>query len=246
MKILLVEDEARIASFVMKGLAAHGYEVEHVTTGADALRRVSETDVAILDLGLPDMDGLDLLPALRSSSTDVQVIVLTARGDVDDRVRGLELGADDYLSKPFAFEELLARVRARIRTLEQGERRQLAHAGVRMDLLRREVAVDGRRVELSAREFDLLQAFLREPARTLSRETLLSQVWGLEFDPRSNLVEVYVRYLRRKLGRGRILTVKGHGYRLADTTPRGGEASLPENLPGYGGARSGRRNTGTA
>jgi DNA-binding response OmpR family regulator len=215
MRVLLVEDEDRIASFVVKGLAAHGYEVERVSNGADALRRAPDADLAILDLGLPDIDGLDVLSALRSSAIDVQVIVLTARGDVDDRVRGLERGADDYLSKPFAFEELLARIRARVRTLEQGGRRQLAHHGVRMDLLRREVTVDGRRVELSAREFELLQAFLREPSQTLSRETLLSHVWGLEFDPRSNLVEVYVRYLRKKLGSGRIVTVKGLGYRLA-------------------------------
>jgi two-component system, OmpR family, response regulator len=215
MRILLVEDEDRIASFVTKGLAAHGYEVERVSTGADALRRAPEADLAILDLGLPDIDGLDVLTALRSTVTDLQVIVLTARGDVGDRVRGLERGADDYLSKPFAFEELLARIRARVRTLEQVDRRHLQHAGVRMDLLDRQVRVDGRRVELSGREFELLEAFLREPSRTLSRETLLSRVWGLEFDPRSNLVEVYVRYLRRKLGSGRIITVKGRGYRLA-------------------------------
>jgi DNA-binding response OmpR family regulator len=169
----------------------------------------------ILDLGLPDVDGLHVLSALREAREDVQVIVLTARRGVDDRVEGLEAGADDYLSKPFAFEELLARIRARVRTLERRDRSVLRWGSLEMDLLARGVSVEGRRVELSAREFELLEALLREPSATHTRESLLADVWGLTFDPRSNLVDVYVRYLRRKLGRDRIETVKGSGYRLA-------------------------------
>jgi DNA-binding response OmpR family regulator len=215
MNVLLVEDEERIASFLRKGLARHGYDVTVASTGREGIERAAAADVVILDLGLPDMDGLDVLSALRIAEVGAQVIVLTARGDVDDRVEGLERGADDYLAKPFAFEELLARIRARVRTLEERERRVLAHADVRMDLLRRRVTVEDVPVALSGREFALLEAFLRDPAAILSRSALLSRVWGLEFDPRSNLVEVYVRTLRKKLGADRIETVKGRGYRLA-------------------------------
>ena len=214
MRIILIEDEERIASFVMKGLRAHGYEVDHVQTGGEGLRRAAAADVVILDLGLPDVDGLEVLRLLRASSEEVQVIVLTARGELRDRVEGLERGADDYITKPFAFDELLARIRARVRTLEQVERRVLRHGGLVMDLLTRTVTLAGTEVALSGREFELLQALLREPGRPVSRQELLSRVWGLDFDPRSNLVEVYVRYLRRKLGADRIVTVKGAGYRL--------------------------------
>jgi two-component system copper resistance phosphate regulon response regulator CusR len=215
MKILLVEDEDRIVSFLRKGLSKHGYEVESTSTGREALERSRAADIVILDLGLPDMDGLEVLSAMRSADVDAQVIVLTARDGVDDRVEGLERGADDYLAKPFSFEELLARVRARIRTREGATRRTLQHGDIRMDLLARAVTVGERVVALSAREFAVLEAFLREPAAVLSRPALLSQVWGIDFDPRSNLVEVYVRMLRRKLGGDRIETVKGRGYRLA-------------------------------
>jgi DNA-binding response OmpR family regulator len=215
MNVLLVEDEEGIVSFLRKGLSKHGYDVTVASTGREGIEQATGADVVILDLGLPDMDGLDVLSALRSAEVGAQVIVLTARGDVDDRVEGLERGADDYLAKPFAFEELLARIRARIRTLHEQERRVLAHADVRMDLLRRRVTVADVPVALSGREFALLEAFLRDPATILSRSALLSRVWDLEFDPRSNLVEVYVRTLRRKLGAERIETVKGRGYRLA-------------------------------
>jgi DNA-binding response OmpR family regulator len=148
------------------------------------------------------------------------VIVLTARDGVDDRVDGLEAGADDYLVKPFAFEELLARVRARVRARDQQPDRILRWGAVRMDRLARRVTVDGHRIDLSGREFELLEAFLQQPSEVHTREALLSSVWGLGFDPRSNLVDVYVRYLRRKLGPGRIETVKGAGYRLAPDGPR--------------------------
>jgi DNA-binding response OmpR family regulator len=213
MKILIVEDEDRIASFLEKGLTASGFVVERAGTGGDALAAGSdrELDLAILDLGLPDMDGLDVLRRWRRDGNEVPVIVLTARDKVGDRIRGLSLGADDYLPKPFAFKELLARVRARLRpraatTLEAG--------GLRLDLLTREASVDGRPVDLTLREFVLLGEFVRHPNQILTREWLLGGVWKLQFDPRSNVVDVYVGYLRRKLGDGLIETVRGEGYRL--------------------------------
>jgi DNA-binding response OmpR family regulator len=219
MKVLVVEDEGKIASFIVKGLSGAGYETEHVTTGGEAVERAADADVMILDLGLPDTDGLDVIRAIRERDLETQVIVLTARAELTDRVLGLELGADDYLVKPFAFEELLARIRARVRTLEQVERRHLAFDGIRMDLLERNVSVGGRRVELPARQFELLEVFLRAPGEVLDREQLLEQVWGLAFDPGTNIVDVYVGYLRRKIGAARIETVRNHGYRLRPAAP---------------------------
>ncbi|MEQ8834436.1 MAG: response regulator transcription factor [Miltoncostaeaceae bacterium] len=218
MKILVVEDEARIASFVVRGLRAEGYAVEHVETGEEALRRgrADDVDLMILDLGLPDMDGLDVLRRLRTDGSHLQVLVLTARGGVSDRVEGLDMGADDYLTKPFAFDELLARVRARVRDRGTDE----AGAGilevgdVTLDVARRRVRVGEVEHDLTAREFALLQAFMRRPDQVLSRERILSQVWELDWDPGSNVVDVYVRYLRRKLGDERIETVRGVGYRF--------------------------------
>jgi DNA-binding response OmpR family regulator len=142
------------------------------------------------------------------------VIVLTARAELADRVHGLQRGADDYLVKPFAFEELLARIRARVRSLEQVERRHLSLDGIRMDLLDRKVSVDGRRVGLSARQFELLEVFLRSGGEVLTRDRLLEQVWGLDFDPGTNVVDVYVGYLRKKIGADRIETVRNRGYRF--------------------------------
>jgi DNA-binding response OmpR family regulator len=219
MKVLVVEDEGKIASFIVKGLSSAGYETEHVTTGGEAVERAADADVMVLDLGLPDTDGLDVIRAIRERDLETQVIVLTARAELTDRVLGLELGADDYLVKPFAFEELLARIRARVRTLEQVERRHLAFDGIRMDLLERNVSVGGRRVELPARQFELLEVFLRAPGEVLDREQLLEQVWGLAFDPGTNIVDVYVGYLRRKIGAARIETVRNHGYRLRPAAP---------------------------
>ncbi len=216
MKVLVVEDEAKIASFIVKGLTAAGYEAQHVSTGTEAIAAAPHADVVVLDLGLPDVDGVDVLEKMRAGGVEAQVIVLTARGEIADRVDGLERGADDYLTKPFAFEELLARIRARVRTLEQVERRDLAACGIRMDLLERRVSVDGRTVELSARQFGLLEVFLRAPGRVLTREHLLAQVWGIDFDPGTNVVDVYVGYLRRKVGPDRIETVRSQGYRLCE------------------------------
>jgi DNA-binding response OmpR family regulator len=211
-KLLLVEDEERVASFLGKGLRAHGYAVEWVRNGTDALARAMQPGIAlvILDLGLPDLDGLDVLAAMRGRGSQVPVLVLSARGRVDDRVRGLDLGADDYLGKPFAFEELLARVRANLRPRAPAS--VLDAGGISLDLVRREVTVAGRPVSLSAREFSLLKAFAAHPRQVLSRQELLSMAWGMDFDPGTNLVDVYVGYLRRKLGDGMIQTVRGSGY----------------------------------
>lgn len=216
MKLLVVEDEERVASFLHKGLRAHGYDVEWVQTGQDALRRLMDPGISlvILDLGLPDLDGLDVLEGLRGRGSAVPVLVLSARGRVDDRVTGLNLGADDYLGKPFAFEELLARVRANLRPRTADAPGVLQAGGICIDPLRREVTVDGRAVSLSAREFSLLKAFADHPGQVLSRQELLSMAWGIDFDPQTNLVDVYVGYLRRKLGEPVIETVRGAGYCL--------------------------------
>lgn len=215
MKILVVEDQDRTASFLEKGLSADGFVVERAATGRSALAAGSDPDLdlAILDLGLPDMDGLDVLLQWREQGNEVPVIILTGRDKVDDRVWGLNMGADDYLPKPFAFEELLARVRARLRSGRRAAT-TLEAGGVRLDLLTREVTVDGRAVDLTVREFALLEEFVLRPRQVLTREQLLSRVWKLDFDPHSNLVEVYVGYLRGKLGAGFIETVRGEGYRL--------------------------------
>jgi DNA-binding response OmpR family regulator len=216
MTLLIVEDEARVASFLDKGLRAHGYDVEWAQTGQDALRRLTGPGISlvILDLGLPDLDGLDVLENLRDRGSVVPVLVLSARGRTGDRVKGLNLGADDYLGKPFAFEELLARVRANLRPRAAVSPRMLQAGSIRIDLLRREVTISGRTVSLSAREFSLLQAFAAHPGQVLSRQELLSMAWDINFDPQTNLVDVYVGYLRRKLGGPIIETIHGAGYRL--------------------------------
>ena len=222
--ILLVEDEERVASFVTKGLRARGYSVEWMTSGQDALQRAVQPDISlmILDLGLPDMDGLEVLGGLRERGATIPILVLSARARVEDRVKGLNLGADDYLAKPFAFEELLARVRANLRPRTAVSPDVLRVGGISIALLQREVTIDGRSVSLSTREFSLLKAFVSHPREVLSRQELLSMAWGMDFDPRTNLVDVYVRYLRRKLGERVIETVRGAGYRLQVDTQASG------------------------
>jgi DNA-binding response OmpR family regulator len=215
-RILIAEDEPRIASFLQKGLRAAGYVTTVVTNGIDAAgyARGDDYDLLILDLGLPGQDGLAALAQIRARGERVPVIVLTARDAVPDRVTGLDLGADDYLTKPFSFEELLARVRARLRGPGRPAPTVLEIGSVRLDLVRRTAAVGGREVELTAREFLLAETLARHPGQVLSREQLLDRVWGLAHDPGSNVVDVYVGYLRRKLGTGVIQTVRGMGYRL--------------------------------
>lgn len=217
-RILIIEDEPRISSFIAKGLRAAGLTpvvADSALTGTE--QALSGTfELIILDLGLPDADGFTVLRRIRAAHLDTPVIILTARGGVDDTVAGLQSGADDYMAKPFHFDELLARVRLRIRTPENpgADSSVLRHGELEMDLLRRRVTVAGREVDLSTREFALAEAFLRHPGQALSREQLLSRVWGYDFDPGSNIVDVYVGYLRGKLGSERFQTVRGIGYRL--------------------------------
>jgi two-component system copper resistance phosphate regulon response regulator CusR len=218
-RILIAEDEQRIAAFLDKGLTAEGYATTVVADGASAYEyaRSGQFDLLVLDLGLPVRDGLTVLRQLRADHIEVPVIILTARDAVPDRVAGLEGGADDYMAKPFAFAELLARVRLRLRAPGHAEPTQLRYGTLTLDLRTRYAHVDGHQVELTAREFSLTETLLRHPGQVLSREQLLDQVWGLNFDPGSNIVDVYVRNLRRKLGNTRIETVRGMGYRLTDT-----------------------------
>jgi DNA-binding response OmpR family regulator len=220
MTVLLVEDEDRIASFVTKGLGARGFEVRRVASGAEAQAAVSEEiGVVVLDLGLPDVDGLEVLRRLREQSPRLPVVILTARGDIEDRVRGLDLGADDYVAKPFAIDELAARLRARLRPRSVDAVR-LRVGELELDLIARRARVGDHVIWLTAREFALLETLMRHAGTTVSRPELLSEVWSLDFDPRSNLVDVYVRYLRRKLGPAWIATERGVGYRIADPNPQ--------------------------
>lgn len=215
-RILIAEDEPRIATFIDRGLRAQGHTTTIVTDGGEALAaaRPGGHDLLVLDLGLPTLDGLEVLRTLRGEGSDLPVVILTARDSVEDRVTGLDGGADDYLPKPFALEELIARVRVRLRPAAPDAPATLVVGDLRLDLRTRRISVGERNVDLSAREFALAEAFCRHPDQVLSREQLLSQVWGFDFDPGSNVVEVYVRYLRRKIGSARIETVRGMGYRL--------------------------------
>ncbi|RAY13395.1 DNA-binding response regulator [Actinomadura craniellae] len=215
-RILIAEDETRIASFLDKGLRRHGFVTTVAADGALAyeLARTGEFDLLVLDLGLPVRDGFTVLRQLREARVTMPVIILTARDSVADTVAGLEGGADDYIAKPFAFEELLARVRLRLRPERVPEATVLKVGDLSLDLRTRRARVRDRTVDLSAREFALAEFFCRNPDRVLTREQLLGHVWGFDFDPGSNVVDVYVRYLRRKLGAARIETVRGTGYRM--------------------------------
>ena len=216
-RILIAEDEPHIVRFLVKGLQAQGYATAHAGDGglALAMARTGQFDLMLLDLGLPGRDGLDVLAQLRSERVRLPVILLTARSTPEDIVSGLDSGADDYLSKPFRLAELLARVRVRLRSAASPEVFVLSHGDLSLDLRTRQAQVNGRTVDLSAREYALAEVLLRHPGQVLSREQLLSHVWGYEYDPGSNVVEVYIRYLRNKLGPERITTVRGIGYRLA-------------------------------
>ncbi len=218
--ILIIEDETRISDFVAKGLRAAGFTTHATASGMEgvALATHGGFDLVILDVGLPDIDGFEVLEQLRGQGVTVPVIMLTARSSVTDTVAGLQGGADDYMAKPFSFEELLARVHLRLRSEQAAGATEggalLKHRDLTLDLRTRRAEVDGKSVDLSAREFTLAETFLRNPGQVLSREQLLSNVWGYDFEPGSNVVDVYVRYLRRKLGADRFETVRGMGYRL--------------------------------
>ena len=216
-RILIAEDEHRIASFLEKGLRANGFATTVIADGptAAAAARDGDFDLVLLDLGLPGQDGLEVLAEIRRRGDRLPVIVLTAREAIPDRVAGLDRGADDYVTKPFSFEELLARIRVRLRDAGSKEATLLRAGELVLDLRTRRASVGNQSIELTAREYALLEVFLRHPDQVLSREQLLSHVWGYDFDPGSNVVEVYVRYLRKKIGDTRISTVRGMGYRLA-------------------------------
>ncbi|MDQ2625119.1 MAG: response regulator transcription factor [Actinomycetota bacterium] len=218
-QVLIAEDNEGIASFVAKGLKSAGYAPFVVGTAREAWENAQsgEFDLLILDIGLPDADGFSVLRRLREARNSMPVIVLTARSSVTDTVAALEGGADDYMPKPFRFEELLARVRLRLRpesSTGSTDATVLTAGEVSLDLRSRRARVGEREVDLSAREFALAEMFLRNPGNVLSREQLLSRVWGMDFDPGSNVVDVYVRYLRKKLGADTIETIRGMGYRL--------------------------------
>ena len=223
MKILVVEDETAIADFVQRGLEAEGYAVACADDGPEGERQALDDDVdlVVLDLMLPGRDGLSVLGSIREQKPALPVIVLTARDAVEDKVAGLDGGATDYVTKPFSFDELTARIRAHLREPANGaETTTVDAAGIHVDLLSREVVLSDEAVHLSAREFDLLVFFMRHCDEVLSREQILSAVWGYDFDPGTNVVEVYVGYLRRKLaasgGPARIETLRSVGYRLTD------------------------------
>jgi DNA-binding response OmpR family regulator len=217
-RVLIVEDEPRLASFLQKGLRASGFTTCVAADGAAAARMADDGkfDLLILDLGLPDCDGSEVLSDLRSAGQRLPVIVLTARDDLSDKLAAFDGGADDYLTKPFRFEELLARIRARLRKEGTPEQTVITAGAVALDLRTRRVEVDGELVELTVREFAVLEVLMRHRGQVLAREQLLSHVWGYDYDPGSNVVDVYVGYLRRKLGGQAIETVRGVGYRLAN------------------------------
>ncbi len=222
--ILLIEDEPGIVDFVTRGLEAEGFPVEAVLDGTEGERRAlhDSFDLIVLDLMLPGRDGLEILDSLRQSRITTPVIVLTARGEIEDRVTGLDAGAVDYLVKPFSLAELAARVRAQLRLAAQSPAATLYAGDIEVSLLTREVHRAGRPVRLSSTELDLLVHLMRHRGRVLSREQILAAVWGYEHDPRTNVVDVYIGYLRRKLGTPEspapILTVRSVGYRLDDAS----------------------------
>jgi two-component system, OmpR family, response regulator len=221
-RILVVEDDERIASFLVKGLRAEGYTPVVAASGTEAQHRLSlateSYDLVLLDLGLPGIAGEDVLRWLRARGQAVPVIILTARADVREKVRGLDLGANDYVTKPFSFEELLARVRATVRSTSQPSASELVVGDLRLDLFTKIAQRDGRNIELAPREWALLELFMRHPTHVLSRTRILGEVWDYDFDPGSNVVDVYVGYLRRKINlpglEPLLKTVRGAGYRL--------------------------------
>ncbi|MEM8805628.1 MAG: response regulator transcription factor [Cyanobacteria bacterium P01_G01_bin.38] len=218
-RILIAEDESRIASFIEKGLKAQGFTTAIAPTASEATLHAmgDDYDLLILDLGLPDKDGLEVVEELRGQGAKLPIIILTARDDVSDKVAGLEGGADDYVTKPFRFEELLARVRVRLRQTPGkaiADEQVLRVGAVELDLRTRRVRVNNEVIDLPAREFTLAETFFRHPGQVLSREQLLDRVWGYDYNPGSNIVDVYVGYLRKKMGSDLIETVRGMGYRL--------------------------------
>lgn len=220
MRILLIEDDAAIARVLQRGLRAHGHQTVLAETGEDgvALATDETVELVILDISLPGLNGHQVLERIRADRPRLPMMMLTAHGDVQSKVKALHGGADDYLTKPFAFEELLARIQAITRRLDQPESSQILAGDLRLDLLARRVYYGDELIDLTAREFALLTYFMRHPNQVLSRQQILFAVWEYDFDPESNIVDVYVRYLRSKIDRpdapSYIATVRGAGYRF--------------------------------
>jgi DNA-binding response OmpR family regulator len=214
--LLVVQEEPPVASFIKRGLEAEGFVVRTACDGAEALEmsRSSDLDLIVLDLVLPTVTGEEILATLRAAGSSVPVIVLTASDAVPDRVAILNAGADDYVTRPCSFSELLARIRARLRAADQTVPTTVSHGRVTIDVVTRDVRIGGRSVDLTAREFALLETLMRHAGQVLSQAQLLDQVWGYDRDPTSNVVEVYVGYLRKKLRRDVVETVRGAGYRF--------------------------------
>lgn len=225
MKVLVVEDEKKMAAFLERGLKEHGFMVTCGRHGDEALNLILETpfDAVVLDVMLPGLDGLSIVRRLRQRGNTTPVLMLSARGEVDERVEGLEAGADDYLAKPFAIKEVVARVRALGRRQPEARATVLKAGDLTMDVTQREVRRGGDRIDLSAREHKMLEVLLRNAGRVCGRALLLQQVWDFNFDPGSNLVDVYIRRLREKLDAGRetrlLHTVRGSGYVLKEEKP---------------------------
>ena len=222
-RILIAEDESRIVSFLEKGLKANGFTTTVAKDADEAINLTlsNQFDLLLLDLGLPKKDGLEVLEQLRGQGAALPIIILTARDDINDKVAGLEGGADDYVTKPFRFEELLARIRLRLRNFQLQSYKnnqiitQIKIANLILDLPTRKVILDGQEIDLAAKEFSLLETFMSHPKQVMTREQLLDRVWGFDYDPGSNIVDVYVGYLRKKLGSNVIRTVRGVGYCLS-------------------------------
>ena len=220
MRILVVEDERAIADFIERGLRSEGYAVRCTRDGDSGLTEALTGDygLVLLDVLLPGKNGLEVLKEIRRRDSELPVILLTALGETDQKVQGLDLGANDYVVKPFAFDELIARIRAHLRRPGQAEAAVLEVGDIRLDLRTRAVLRDGRDVRLTAREFELLAYLMRHPNQVLSRSQILNAVWGYDYDPGTNVLEVYIGYLRRKLGAVDgpvpIETVRSAGYRL--------------------------------
>ena len=223
MRVLLVEDEKKMASFIERGLKEEGYAVDVMNDGEQGWECVvvNEYDVLILDVMLPKINGFDLCAKIRQSGKRMPILLLTAKDSVEDKIKGLDDGADDYLTKPFAFDELLARLRALLRRpRELREESQLNGGGIVMDLLTRKVKDEKGEISLSQKEFALLEFLMRHKGEVVTRTQIAEHVWDLHFDPMSNTIDVYINFLRKKIdtqpGKSRIETVRGSGYRFAD------------------------------
>ena len=225
MKILVVEDEERVAQFIQKGLKEEGHAVDVAYDGEDGgfLAEVNDYDLIILDLMLPKKNGLQTCKEIRDHGVNTPVLMLTARDSVEDKVRGLDAGADDYLPKPFAFEELLARVRALLRRQSESKTPTLKIADLELDPMSRQVTRSGKPIRLTTKEYALLEYLLRNPKKVLSRTLIGEHVWDMNFDPESNVIDVYVSHLRTKVDKGfeppLIHTLRGQGYILSDDAP---------------------------